>query len=355
MTVEARGPEVRGSEVRAHEVRALEVGGCVELAVLERSGLIESRHIGAAVVVTGSGEVLRELGDGAASVYPRSSLKLFQAIAVMRAGVSLAGAQAVLAAASHGGTERHVGVVRELLSRASVTEADLGCPVDWPLDTAARAAERASGLGMRRITMNCSGKHAAFLLACHTNGWPLDSYLTPDHPLQQLIRATIEEYTGERVRHIGVDGCGAPIFAMSLRALARGVSRVSAALSGGDDIEAQALGHAILHNAWAIDGEGRANTLIIEGLGVIAKLGAEGVLVVGTAEGTAVALKVLDGSMRAITVIGVELLVSVGALEREAADEVIAAATEEVLGGGKPVGELRAASAVTDWRNALRP
>ena len=87
---------------------------------------------------------------------------------------------------------------------------------------------------------------------------------------------------------------------------------------------------------------------MIEKLGVIAKLGAEGVLVLGTRGGTAVALKVLDGSMRSIMVIGVELLVSVGAVEREVADEVIAATTEAVLGGGTPVGELRAASVVTD-------
>ena len=328
-------------------LRPLEVSGCVELAVLERSGLIESRHIGAAVVISGAGEVLRELGDIHASVYPRSSLKLFQAIAVMRAGVSLDGAQAVLAAASHGGTDRHVGVVRELLARASVTEDDLKCPVDWPLDTDARAAARAGGLGKRRVLMNCSGKHAAFLLACHTNDWPLDTYLDPEHPLQLLVRSTIEEYTGEAVRHIGIDGCGAPVFAVSLLALARGVSRISAGLSGGDDASATALGRAILANPWAIDGVGRANTVVTEKLGVIAKLGAEGVLVLGTVDGTAVAIKVLDGSMRAITVVGVELLVSVGALTRDAADDVLAATTEAVLGGGVAVGELRAASVVT--------
>lgn len=125
---------------------------------------------------------------------------------------------------------------------------------------------------------------------------------------------------------------------------------MAAALAGGDDAHAATLGRAILANPWAIDGPGRANTIVTERLGVIAKLGAEGVLVLGTPVGTAVALKVLDGSMRAITAICVELLVSVGALEREAADDVIAATTDAVLGGGAPVGELAAASVVTDWR-----
>lgn len=338
---------------------SLDVDGCVELAVLERSGLIESRHIGAAVVMASGGRVLRALGDIDASVYPRSSLKFFQAIAVMRSGVDLADAQAVLATASHGGTKRHVGVVNELLARASVTEDALQCPADWPLDTEARADARITGEGARRITMNCSGKHAAFLLACQTNGWPLDTYLNVDHPLQNLIRATIEEFTGETVRHTGVDGCGAPVHAVSLRALARGVSRVASADPadsvksvdgapvGSSDTEAATLRTAILENPWAIDGDGRANTVVTERLGIIAKLGAEGVLVLGTADGTAVALKVLDGNMRASTLIGLELLVSVGALDGTLASEVIAATTEAILGGGTPVGELRASDAVT--------
>ena len=176
--------------------------GVVELAILSRSGLDESRHLGAAVVVSPDGTVARSLGDADALVYGRSSLKFFQAIAVLRSGVSLAGAQLVLATASHSGTAAHVQVVRSLLARAGLDEDALQCPIDWPLDSASRSAASAPA----RITMNCSGKHAAFLLACVENGWPTASYLDPEHPLQQLVRDTVEEFTGEPIGQVGVDG-----------------------------------------------------------------------------------------------------------------------------------------------------
>ncbi len=350
----------------------LGVDGCVELAVLERAGFIESRHIGAAVITAPDGSVLRELGDGSAWVFARSSLKLFQAISVMRAGVELDGQQAVIAAASHGGTEAHLQVVRRLLDRAGADEHDLRCPREWPLDGAARFAAQSAGLGERRVTMNCSGKHASFLLACATNGWQLPSYLEPTHPMQALVRQTIEDYTREPVGPIGIDGCGAPVFATTLRGLARGVGRVSCAATSGDgdvgrgdgggghvgrgdtvgaagidtDINAATLTRSILAEPWAIDGPGRSNTVVIERLGIVAKLGAEGMLVLGTPDGTAVALKLLDGGMRAIMAVGLELLVSVGALTRSEVDPVIAATTERILGGGAPVGELRASDLV---------
>lgn len=323
----------------------LGVDGVVELAVLERAGLIESRHLGAAVVVAPDGSVLRELGDGSADVYGRSSLKPFQAIAVLRSGVTLEGEQAVLACASHAGTPEHVRVVRQLLERAGASEDDLQCPQDWPLDRGSMLAAHAEGHGMRRITMNCSGKHASFLLSCTRNDWPTADYLDPAHPLQRLVQATVEDFTGETVGTVGIDGCGAPVFATSLRGLARGIGRVSGAARSGRDADAAALATAIVEHPWAIDGPGRANTLVIENLGFVAKGGAEGVLVIGTPDGTAVALKVLDGSLRATTLVGIELLVSVGAVDRAAADAVVAQSTDRVLGGGRPVGALRASFA----------
>ena len=211
--------------------------GVVELAILSRSGLDESRHLGAAVVVSPDGTIARSLGDADALVYGRSSLKFFQAIAVLRSGVSLAGAQLVLATASHSGTAAHVHIVRSLLARAGLGEDALQCPLDWPLDSASRSAASAPA----RVTMNCSGKHAAFLLACVENGWPSASYLAPEHPLQQLIRDTVEEFTGEPIGQVGVDGCGAPVFATTLRGLAIAVGRVSAARDASAVLLAAAL------------------------------------------------------------------------------------------------------------------
>lgn len=322
---------------------ALGADGVVELARVERNGLVESRHLGAAVVVSADGSVLRSLGDVDSLVYPRSSLKPFQAITVLRSGASLDGAQLVLASASHAGTPAHVAVVSELLSRAGLTEDALQCPIDWPGDAESAAIARTSGQ-KRRITMNCSGKHASFLLACVENGWPIESYLDPAHPLQVSIRATIEEFTGEPVGHVGVDGCGAPLFAVSLRGLAVAFSRLARGVdAAGPDTEAARLVDAIRANAWAIEGPGRPNTVVIDELGLICKGGAEGVMAMGAADGTAVALKSLDGSHRATTLVALELLAQAGAISPVEADRVSELVTEKVLGGGIPVGAIRVA------------
>jgi L-asparaginase II len=309
----------------------LTASGSVELATLERSGMVESRHLGAAVLVDPDGNVRTALGDADALIYPRSALKLLQATTVLATGVELDDEELVLAAASHSGTERHVAVVERILADAGLAETALHCPFDWPLDSEARR----TALAPRRITMNCSGKHAGFLAACRHVGWATDGYLDPEHPLQRAIVSTVEEFTGERVEQSGVDGCGAPVHALTLAGLARGVGRVVA----GDG----RLASAIRANPWALDGEGRVNTVTVEKTGLIAKLGAEGVLVLANSEGAAAAVKILDGSSRATTLVGLELFVRAGLLEREAADRVLEATLETVFGGGQPVGAIRVA------------
>ncbi len=322
---------------------ALGVNGVVELATLIRNGLEESRHLGAAVVLSASGAVRESLGDVDALVYPRSSLKPMQALAVMRSGVPLEGAQLVLASASHAGTPAHVEVVSQLLERAGLTEDALQCPLDWPGDPQSAAVARTSD-EKRRITMNCSGKHAAFLLACVENGWPTDNYLDPTHPLQVRVRETIEEFTGEPVGHVGVDGCGAPLFAVSLRALATVFSLVARGRNAtGEDADVARLAAAIQSNPWAIDGPGRANTVVIEELGLLCKGGAEGVIAMGSTDGTAVAMKSLDGSHRITSLVALELLARAGSITHADADRVSALVTEQVLGGGVPVGHIRVA------------
>lgn len=304
--------------------------GAVELAVLERSGLIESRHLGALVLLDPAGRVLREHGDTGALVFTRSTLKPQQALTVLATGLALEDEQLVLASASHGGTARHLAVVQRMLADAGLDEDALGCPADFPLDGASRRAATEP----RRITHNCSGKHAAMLAACRHVGWDTEGYLDPEHPLQRVIVSTVEALSGERIERSGIDGCGAPVHALTLRGLARGTSR---ALTSDAP-----LASAIREHPWALDGEGRANTVTIERTGLVAKGGHEGVLVMSAAEGTTLALKMLDGSHRATTLVGLEIMVQEGIVAREAADEVLDATLERVLGGGEPVGALRA-------------
>src|SRR5690554_6098480 len=313
----------------------LTLDDCTELAVLERSGMVESRHFGAAIMLAPDGSQLRMLGNADALVYPRSSLKPLQAVAVLRSGVALDGEQLVLATASHAGTEEHQRVATEMLDRAGLDESDLGCPADWPFDAASDRAASAP----RRLAMNCSGKHAAFLLSCVQNGWPIDDYLDPLHPLQRLIVSTTEEFTGSPISHYGTDGCGAPVFGITLRELATAISRVG---QGTEDATARLVA-AVRRHPWAIDGPGRANTVVIEELGLFAKFGAEGVNVMVAPNGTSVAVKMLDGNGRATTLVALELLAATGAIDASAARRVSELTTERVLGGGEPVGKLRVA------------
>jgi L-asparaginase II len=212
-------------------------------------------------------------------------------------------------------------------------EADLGCPPDMPFD---RGTARTMD-GPRRLAMNCSGKHAGMLAACRVNGWDEATYLDVEHPLQQRVRSVVEAYTHETVDLVGTDGCGAPVFPLTLTGLARGFAGV---VARADD-DSAALTDAVLAHPWAIDGVGRANTVTIERLQVLAKLGAEGVMVMGLPGGAAVAVKVLDGSQRAGTLAALALLERNGLVAADGVADVLAATGEPVLGGGVPVGAVR--------------
>ena len=320
----------------------------VELAVLERNGFIESRHVGSAVVLSGDGSVVTALGDITTPVFPRSSLKPFQAVAAMQSGVPLRGPQVALAAASHIGAKEHTDVVRGMLEAAGVTEEDLQCPVDWPQDEEARTELIRSGKGKQRIAFNCSGKHAAFLWACTENGWDTRTYLDPAHPLQQGISRVFEDFCEEKAAHWAVDGCGAPLAAVSLTGLARGIGKLAKAPSDKHgEARAATVATAMLDYPWAVHGAGRENTVVMEDLGIIAKSGAEGVLVLGTDTGVSVALKMLDGNGRAATLVGLTLLAASGAIDPEGVFKVLAKTVPPVLGGGEPVGSLRLAAPVT--------
>ncbi|MCU1636991.1 MAG: asparaginase [Cryobacterium sp.] len=321
------------------------VADAVELAVIERSGFVESRHAGSAVVLTGEGEVLRSLGDVASPIFPRSCMKPFQAVAVMASGVALRGEDAAIATASHSGTARHATLVRGLLSRAGIPESALACPSAWPDDRPTRDALVRQGAQDDRVYMNCSGKHAAMLVACKQNGWPLEGYLDPGHPLQRRILDVVERFTGERPSATGVDGCGAPVHALSLTALARGIARIATSRSNSPFAiyrEAGFLGEAIRENGWVIAGPGQPDTIVIERLGLFVKSGAEGVVVASADNGTTVALKILDGNLRAGMVVALNLLSDAGALSRGDVELVLPDLGLTVVGGRRPVGEIRA-------------
>ncbi|MET0296401.1 MAG: asparaginase [Microbacterium sp.] len=322
------------------------VTGAVELAVVERSGFVESRHSGVAIVLAPDGTVLDKLGDVSALVLPRSSLKPLQALACITAGAALEGERLALSTASHSGTDRHVAVVRDILNSVGLDEDALGCPPAWPGDQATRD-EIVRELGSpSRIRMNCSGKHAAMLAACVANGWDTATYLEINHPLQMHIREVIERLTGEKIAATAIDGCGAPVYALTLFGLARAIHRVGTASTTSPFAlhrTAGALVEAVRAHPWTIDGPGRPDTVAIERLGVFAKGGAEGVMVMVAPNGTTVALKMLDGSGRAATVVALRLLERAGALAASDVADTVSQLPLSVHGGGSVVGAIRPA------------
>ena len=311
----------------------LDAQGAVPLAVLERDGFPESQHLGAAVVLDPDGQRLAAHGDVDALIYPRSALKLFQTVAALEAGARLSPEQQVVVTASHSGTPRHVELVRSVLAGAGLGEEALRTPESWPSATEAARERVRAGLGPARITMNCSGNHAGMLAGSVAAGWPTDDYLDAAHPIHALAADVLAEYGGATPVHQGVDGCGGPVWAVPVVALAQGYRRLVA-----DQPE---LAAAIRAHPDLIEGPGTPTSRAIAALGVVAKSGAEGVFAAVAPDGTTAAVKVLDGSGRAPAAVAVALLADAGAVDRVAADAYLDEPALAVLGGGEPVGRIR--------------
>ncbi|AWB85414.1 asparaginase [Mycetocola zhujimingii] len=319
-----------------------------ELAVIVRSGVPESRHFGWLVALDANGTVAAHLGDDSIQVLPRSTTKPLQALACLIAGADLSDEELAIAAGSHTGEDAHAEAVRSILSRAQLDESALRCPVDWPEDEPTRERLIRDGETRSRVRMNCSGKHAAMLLACVTNGWDTSSYLEPSHPLQRLILETVQRMSGVEVAHTAVDGCGAPLFSTTVEGLARAFRGLVAAEEGTNE---RRVADAMRSHPFFVGGDNHANSDTMSRIpGVLAKGGAEGVIGMAAASGQAVAMKIVDGSPRATTLLALRILGALG-VDTSAAGSL----TElPILGGGIPVGSIVPGADVEDWLTATR-
>lgn len=316
----------------------------VELAVVDRGGFIESRHVGAAIVLSAEGEVVARHGNTEAYILPRSSLKPLQAIATLNAGATLDDEELAIATASHVGSDRHVELVRSILARAGLTEDALQCPASWPHSASARDDMVRAGLSPSAARHMCSGKHAAMLTACVAMGADPANYLDVNHPLQVLTREVVERFTGEKIQFLTTDGCGAPIPAVTLTGLARAASRIGTAGAKSPFAlhrNAAKLLAAARANGWVVEGTHRPDTIAIDQLGVFSKSGAEGIQLMIAPNGATVALKVLDGSGRLGALVAAHLLAAAGALDADAVAACAGELTPPILGGGAPIGAVR--------------
>ncbi|AZQ39390.1 asparaginase [Streptomyces cyaneochromogenes] len=305
------------------------------VAHLVRGGMTEGIHYGSVVVLGADGQVRFQLGDIEAAFYPRSALKPVQAVAMARVGLPLDGELLSLTAASHSGEERHLAGTRRILELAGLTEDHLRNVPDMPYDPVVRDAWVREGRTPSRLAQNCSGKHAAMLYACRLNGWSLEDYLDPGHPLQQAIAEIVEDLTGQRIARVTIDGCGAPLFSVSLHGLARAAARITAAVPGTPEAR---VADAMREHAEMASGSGRDVAALMRAVpGLLAKDGFEGVQVAALPDGRAVAVKIADGANRARVPVAAAALAWAG-VDQELLTEFQG---EALLGGGREVGCVR--------------
>jgi L-asparaginase II len=297
-----------------------------------RGNAVESVHRGAIAVVDAGGAVLASLGDIERPIFPRSAVKVLQALPLVASGAAdqlgLSDEELAIACASHGGEEIHAQTAARMLAKAGLDAGALECGTHWPyFEGAARA------LAVRReepsaLHNNCSGKHAGFLcLACamHGSGPSLrqyvKGYVSAEHPVMREVSASLQTATGFDLSGTAraTDGCSIPTYAIPLRHLALAFARVATGvgLSAGHAEAARRLRAAVASAPHLVAGSGRFDTRVMERLGarVFCKVGAEAVFCAALPErGLGVAIKIDDGNTaRAAEVVmaaAIEALVS---------------------------------------------
>ena len=298
------------------------------VAEVVRSGFVESVHHGVVALTTGPG-----VGDVDAPFFPRSSNKPLQTVGMLRLGLApREEADLSLISGSHDGEQFHVDRARAILAAAGLGPDALGCPAALPMAEPVREAWLRGGGVAEPLLMNCSGKHAGMLATCARNGWPLKSYLDAKHPLQVALAETVAELAGEPIAAVGVDGCGAPVLAISPAGLARAFQRLVEAAPGTPE---RRVADAVRANPELVAGTAAADTVLMRSVpGLLVKSGADGVVAAALPGAGGVAIKISDGAARA------RVPVLLSALRRLGAS--VPAMDEVVLGGGRPVGEVRA-------------
>jgi L-asparaginase II len=321
----------------------------VPLLEASRGGTTECVHYGAIALADHQGHVLASCGDPHWITFTRSTLKALQALPFVQddgpRAMGFSRQQVALLCASHSGEPMHVAQVQGILDMAGLTYRQLQCGCHVPMFV--ELGQAAPPYDERHH--NCSGKHAGFLASCVHHGWPVESHLAADHPLQQAIRSHVARVVGlaPEALKMGVDGCSAPNYAMPLANLARGYARLA---SGEADPEFGAsfalLADAMTAHPELVSGTGRNDLAFMRaGRGdFVSKAGADGVQVVASrSRRQAVAVKIADGSKVAVAAVTVAALDQAGWLDdeqRKALQPWRAATIASIKGA--PVGERKA-------------
>lgn len=297
----------------------------IPMIELWRGGMLESTHLGHAVICDDTGQIVQAWGDPDAVIFPRSSCKMLQALPLLTSGAAdahgLTDHQLALSCASHQGAAIHTEAVTRWLADLGLSDADLRCGAHEPYDTAERNRLIRADEQPCQCHNNCSGKHSGFLtLNRHLKAGP--EYVDPDHPVQRAVKDAFEEVTGETSPGYGIDGCSAPNHATSVHGLARAMARFAAATGSGDatDRAMHRLTRAMATHPEMVAGEGRACTELMRAMQgrVAIKTGAEAVFIAIIPERRmGIALKITDGGTRGAEGAIAALLVQLGVLDAD--------------------------------------
>ena len=262
-----------------------------------RDGLVEEFHEG---IVSFGEDNFDE------PYFMRSCAKPLQACLILDYDIDLTEKELALCCGSHSGEECHIKVAQGILSKIGLDESYLKCGVHAPLSRTMQDKMLISGEKARAIHNNCSGKHIGFLAICRKNGWDLDSYYEPNHPLQIAIKNKIYELCEvERDYPMTTDGCGVPIVSMPLKNMVKGFKNL---------LQYDKIIASIKNNPYIFGGENRLDTEIIQKTdNLIAKVGAGGLcIVLNFKKNQAFALKINDCSMEARRFAVIELINRLG-------------------------------------------
>jgi L-asparaginase II len=272
------------------------------LATVTRGGIAESLHLGHLIVLNVDGSTYISKGSPELPIFPRSAVKSLQASAMLKAGLTVSDEELAIICASHSGAQSHIDLVIKMLEIRDIPISALKNAVDKPLGEKEKIAwgEKSAS----QLAQNCSGKHVGMLITCQQNGWDMTTYLDMNHPLQIAIKNEIELLAGERVRAASVDGCGAPLFAISLIGLARSISNL---VKSNEAVHKQIV-IACTTYPELVAGQGRLTTRIMRAVpGLFMKEGAEGIEVCALSDGRVIAIKIIDGSWRPVGPIIMEI------------------------------------------------
>jgi L-asparaginase II len=337
-----------------------------------RGGAVESMHRGALAVLDADGAVVAALGDISRPIFPRSAVKVLQALPLVESGAAdelgLDDEELAVACASHAGEPAHTAAVERALAKAGLDASALECGTQWPSQERAARALAAAGREASALTNNCSGKHAGFLcVACRLHGGRGDlrrfakGYIGPEHAVMRTVTAALQSCTGFDLARAprGTDGCSIPTFAIPLANLALAFARVGTGtgLPAGRAAAAQRLRRAVARHPFMVAGTGRFDTKVMERLGerVFCKVGAEGVFCAALPErGLGVAIKIDDGNNARAAEVAMAAVIEAFVRLEDAEATFMRDLSDATLRNwnGIEVGSLRATSALREGLRA---